>query len=99
MVSGMLEQRQAETKDVGRAPIRQMPLLSSSKFSAEMAETAALQRILARVVEIEGRATDIRPRANLIDRDCVIALLQNQSDQGILQTGSGAGYPPIHRAP
>jgi len=99
MVRGMLEHGQAEAQaavpDV--AWLRQGILLPVHEQPAQMFEAAPSQIILARIVGVERRSTDIGRLADVFDSDRLLAFFKDQRDMGLLQHRLGAGDAAVYR--
>jgi nucleotidyltransferase/DNA polymerase involved in DNA repair len=71
--------------------------MAIEKLPAEMREAAPLEIVLAREVGVEGRPADIGAFANVFDRDRLLAFLQYQGEQRLVQHSSGAHDTAVDR--
>jgi len=83
---GVLEELQSKTQGIvpgySRAPGKVLPLGQSFPQGADTIEQYAL---LAAVMGIKSGSRDIGALDQILDRNCLIAFLENQSDQGMPQ--------------
>ncbi len=99
VITSVLKHAQAEieTSITNVACVFLRHFLPLSQDSVKAIEAAALQIVLALVVSIESRTTDVGSGADVVDRDRLVALFPKQSTQTLLQHRSCARDTPIYR--
>jgi hypothetical protein len=61
----------------------------------EFVETAEQELVLRRVVVVEGGSTDVGPVEDVLHGRVVVALLQDEVEQSLMEQRPGTSYPAI----